>query len=44
MYLGPINGHDIEEVITNLELAKRTKGPVLLHIVTKKAKGINRPN
>lgn len=39
MYLGPINGHDIEEVITNLELAKRTKGPVLLHIVTKKGKG-----
>ncbi|AQP63646.1 1-deoxy-D-xylulose-5-phosphate synthase [Listeria monocytogenes] len=39
MYLGPINGHDIEEVITNLELAKRTKGPVMLHIVTKKGKG-----
>ncbi|EAC2209913.1 1-deoxy-D-xylulose-5-phosphate synthase [Listeria monocytogenes] len=39
MYLGSIDGHDIEEVITNLELAKRTKGPVLLHIVTKKGKG-----
>ncbi|HHQ1120369.1 TPA: 1-deoxy-D-xylulose-5-phosphate synthase [Listeria monocytogenes] len=39
MYLGPIDGHDIEEVITNLELAKRAKGPVLLHIVTKKGKG-----
>lgn len=39
MYLGPIDGHDIEEVITNLELAKRVKGPVLLHIVTKKGKG-----
>lgn len=39
IYLGPIDGHDIEEVITNLELAKRAKGPVLLHIVTKKGKG-----
>ncbi|EEO3342742.1 1-deoxy-D-xylulose-5-phosphate synthase [Listeria monocytogenes] len=39
MYLGPIDGHDIEEVITNLELAKHAKGPVLLHIVTKKGKG-----
>ncbi|EOU3548581.1 1-deoxy-D-xylulose-5-phosphate synthase [Listeria monocytogenes] len=39
MYLGTIDGHDIEEVITNLELAKRAKGPVLLHIVTKKGKG-----
>ncbi|EAC2739898.1 1-deoxy-D-xylulose-5-phosphate synthase [Listeria monocytogenes] len=39
MYLGPIDGHDIDEVITNLELAKRAKGPVLLHIVTKKGKG-----
>lgn len=39
MYLGSIDGHDIEEVITNLELAKRAKGPVLLHIVTKKGKG-----
>lgn len=38
MYLGSIDGHDIEEVITNLELAKRAKGPVLLHIVTKKGK------
>ncbi|HAO5785047.1 TPA: 1-deoxy-D-xylulose-5-phosphate synthase [Listeria monocytogenes] len=39
MYLGSIDGHDIEEVINNLELAKRAKGPVLLHIVTKKGKG-----
>lgn len=39
MYLGSVDGHDIEEVITNLELAKRAKGPVLLHIVTKKGKG-----
>lgn len=39
MYLGPIDGHNLEAIITNLEFAKRTKGPVLLHIVTKKGKG-----
>lgn len=39
MYLGPIDGHNLEDIITNLEFAKRTKGPVLLHIVTKKGKG-----
>ncbi|MBC2138064.1 1-deoxy-D-xylulose-5-phosphate synthase [Listeria innocua] len=39
MYLGPIDGHNLEDVITNLEIAKRTKGPVLLHIITKKGKG-----
>ncbi|MBC1374262.1 1-deoxy-D-xylulose-5-phosphate synthase [Listeria sp. FSL L7-0091] len=39
MYLGPIDGHNLEDIIINLEFAKRTKGPVLLHIVTKKGKG-----
>lgn len=39
MYLGPIDGHNLDAIITNLELAKRTKGPVLIHIVTKKGKG-----
>lgn len=39
MYLGPIDGHNLEDVITNLKIAKRTKGPVLLHIITKKGKG-----
>lgn len=39
MYLGPIDGHNVEDIITNLEFAKRTKGPVLLHVVTKKGKG-----
>ncbi|ANU28372.1 1-deoxy-D-xylulose-5-phosphate synthase [Planococcus versutus] len=38
-YLGPINGHDLEELEDNLRYAKKTKGPVLLHVVTKKGKG-----
>lgn len=38
-YLGPIDGHDLEELQDNLEYAKKTKGPVLLHVITKKGKG-----
>ena len=38
-YLGPIDGHDLEELEDNLRYAKKTKGPVLLHVVTKKGKG-----
>lgn len=39
MYLGLINGYDIEEVIINLELVKCIKGFVLFYIVIKKGKG-----
>ncbi len=38
-YLGPIDGHDLEELEDNLRYAKKTKGPVLLHVITKKGKG-----
>nr|WP_222717871.1 1-deoxy-D-xylulose-5-phosphate synthase [Listeria immobilis] len=38
-YLGPIDGHDLRDIITYLEFAKSVKGPVLLHVVTKKGKG-----
>lgn len=38
-YLGPIDGHNVEELITCFTQAKRTKGPVLVHVVTKKGKG-----
>src|SRR5690606_2035018 len=38
-YLGPIDGHNIEELLTCFKQAKRTKGPVLVHVVTKKGKG-----
>ncbi|MBC1781050.1 1-deoxy-D-xylulose-5-phosphate synthase [Listeria welshimeri] len=39
MYLGPIDGHNLEYILTNLEIAKRARGPVILHVVTKKGKG-----
>jgi len=38
-YLGPINGHDLEELEENLRYAKKMDGPVLLHVITKKGKG-----
>ena len=38
-YLGPIDGHDFEALEDYLEYAKKVKGPVLLHVITKKGKG-----
>jgi len=38
-YLGPVDGNDIERVEWILELAKKEKEPVLVHIITKKGKG-----
>ncbi|MEG2246784.1 MAG: 1-deoxy-D-xylulose-5-phosphate synthase [Peptostreptococcaceae bacterium] len=38
-YLGPIDGHDIDEITKALEKAKNKDGPTLLHVITKKGKG-----
>lgn len=38
-YFGPVNGHNIKKLIKILKLIKDVKGPVLLHIMTKKGKG-----
>jgi 1-deoxy-D-xylulose-5-phosphate synthase len=38
-YYGPIDGHDLEELIEILTLLKDEKGPRLLHVITKKGKG-----
>ncbi|MFC1501507.1 1-deoxy-D-xylulose-5-phosphate synthase [Elusimicrobiota bacterium] len=38
-YLGPVDGHDINSLVDILSNVKKLKGPVLLHIVTKKGKG-----
>ena len=39
-YSGPIDGHDIFKVISELERLKSVKGPKLLHIITTKGKGL----
>lgn len=38
-YLGPVDGHDYESLLENLHYAKKTKGPILIHVITKKGKG-----
>lgn len=38
-YLGPVDGHNIEKLESILKIAKEIKGPVLVHVITKKGKG-----
>jgi len=38
-YIGPVDGHDFEELLPALEKAKNLKGPIFLHIKTHKGKG-----
>ena len=40
-YIGPIDGHDVDNIVTILENVKKTKydGPILIHAITKKGKG-----
>lgn len=38
-YLGPIDGHSVEELENAFTAAKKMRTPVLLHVVTKKGKG-----
>ncbi|HKL13567.1 MAG TPA: 1-deoxy-D-xylulose-5-phosphate synthase [Halanaerobiales bacterium] len=40
-YLGPIDGHNVEELLRNFKKADDIKGPVLIHINTTKGKGYN---
>ncbi len=38
-YIGPIDGHNIDEVVDGLQSAKNMEEPVILHVLTKKGKG-----
>jgi len=38
-YVGPIDGHDVETLVSVLENIKQLKGPQFLHVVTKKGQG-----
>lgn len=38
-YIGPVNGHNWEELITVLKNARSMKGPVLIHTITEKGRG-----
>ena len=39
-YFGPIDGHDLDMVVNTLDNIKDIQNPVLLHILTKKGKGM----
>ena len=39
-YQGPINGHNIEVLLSNLKSQKKQKGPRILHVITTKGKGL----
>lgn len=38
-YLGPVDGHDLPQLIEVLKAVKQLKGPHVLHVVTKKGRG-----
>ncbi len=38
-YIGPINGHDLPELISMLKWVRRISGPVVVHVITEKGKG-----
>ena len=38
-YIGPVDGHNLEELIENINRAKEISGPVILHVRTIKGKG-----
>ncbi|WP_392561882.1 1-deoxy-D-xylulose-5-phosphate synthase [Orbus sturtevantii] len=38
-YIGPIDGHDLESLVTTLSKVRQLKGPQLLHVITQKGKG-----
>ena len=38
-YLGPVDGHNIEDLESILKEAKQIKGPILIHVLTTKGKG-----
>lgn len=38
-YLGPIDGHNVNDITETLQQAKTINGPVLVHVITRKGKG-----
>src|SRR4051812_24661526 len=40
-YLGPVDGHNLDALTKNLEFAKHCDVPVLIHVLTKKGKGLD---
>ena len=41
-YSGPIDGHDLPKLLSELERLKSVKGPKFLHVITTKGKGLQK--
>ncbi|MCR5196216.1 MAG: 1-deoxy-D-xylulose-5-phosphate synthase [Pseudobutyrivibrio sp.] len=39
MYLGPVDGHDIQAMVKTFNMALSIDGPVIVHVITKKGNG-----
>lgn len=39
LYLGPVDGHDVEKMAAMLRKAAKVNGPVLVHVITQKGRG-----
>ncbi len=39
VYIGPVDGHDLADLVHTLRAARRVSGPVLVHVYTTKGKG-----
>jgi 1-deoxy-D-xylulose-5-phosphate synthase len=40
-YIGPVDGHDLDEMIPIFEKAAELDGPICVHVITKKGKGLS---
>lgn len=38
-YVGPVDGHNMQHLVDNLRNIKRLRGPILIHVITKKGRG-----
>lgn len=38
-YLGPIDGHDMDQLIRGIMVVKRSRRPIVLHVITQKGRG-----
>ena len=38
-YIGPIDGHRLDDLIETFQNVKKLRGPILIHVITKKGKG-----
>jgi len=40
-YVGPVDGHDLDALVDTLGRVKKMKGPILVHVLTRKGKGFS---